>query len=236
MFGPMDIPAKLVHEPLLLKTEYDKNTILYHRELDDEIVEKKIYLKRKKSFIINPVEPTNTPKPLSTHVLIEFNHPMVVEPQSDCTIFLTFPVEIGVFLSSKKRTQLIDVFSLQPHKLSLYGNPKDGIICKYWHSNVFLSTPQLSPFIEGVIELTIRNGTTEWHEITKTVFDSYLMKIFYNNEMVCLKGEMKISDKGMAETGFIKEPLIQGMKQSIEVYSLSKLNIMQTAFVMEYGL
>lgn len=65
----------------------------------------------------------------------------------------------------------------------------------------YLLAPQITPFVQGVIELTIQNDTSDWHEITKAVFDSYLMKIFYNNEMVSMKGEMKISDTGMAETG-----------------------------------
>ena len=236
IFGQIGIPATWSQGPLLLKTTYDEKTIRYCRKLEDETVEKKIVLKRETKFIINPVEPVNTPKPLTTHLLIELDHPVVIEPQSDCTLFLTCPVEFGVFINDRNKNRLIDVFSLEPQKYTLYGNPKDGVICRYWRSEVHLSLPAVSPYVNGVMELSIINDTPYWSEISRAVFDSYLMTLFYNDEMILMKGNMKIVDKEVAETGFENGLPGQGMEQSIELYSLSKLNIIKTVFVMEHGL
>ncbi len=236
MFGPLEIPDSLTYDQLYLKTEYDKKEVLYYRKLYEEAIEKNITGKRKRKLIINPIEPTNIPKPLTNFLLIELENPLLVEPSSSDTIYLTFPLEIGVFIVGSKKSRLIDAFSLSLQKYTLYGEPKEGIICKYWHSTTHHTMPNPSPVIEGVIELSIKNNTTHWSEITKVVFDSYLMKLFYNDEMVSMKGNMRISDKDIALTGFEKVPLIQGMKPSMEVYTLSKLNLTYTTFSMEYGL
>ena len=103
MFGATKLPATIEHDNLLIKIECDTTSISYHRHLYGETTEKIISIKQKNSLIINPIKPTNTPEPISSHLMIEFDTPVVIEPQSNCSVFLTFPLEIGVFLENKKK-------------------------------------------------------------------------------------------------------------------------------------
>lgn len=236
MFGTHEIPVYLEHKNLVLKVSYDKNTIAYFRQIGDETIEKHISVKRKKNLIINPVEPINTPESITPYLLIEFDHPVILEPQSNYTIYLTFPIEIGIFIQNEKKHKVIDVFALEPQKYTLYGEPTGGIICKFWHSRVHQSLPMVTPLVEGVLGLTINNASPEWEEINKAIFNAYGMKLFYDDELVFMKGKMKIKDERVAETGFEKAPFKDGMKNSIEIYSTTKFSIVSAGYVMEFGL
>ena len=237
MFGLVDLPFIIENETLNLQIKFDDGKIIYYRKLHDDVVEKRICPKDKWSLLINPVEPTNIPKNIAQYLLIEFDKPIVVAPKSDCTIFLTFPVETGIFIASHKISQLIDIFSLVPQKYTLYGEPNGGIICKYWKSEVYLTElPEVSLLEKGIVMLKITNDTINWTEISKTVFYSYNMIIYFNNEKVVMKAKMKITDKEVAETRFDKEPYEKGMHRSIELYNYSKLNLTHSSFIMEYGL
>jgi len=238
MLGPLKTPGNLEYKGLSLQTTTDGDTIVYERRLDGKSVKKRILAKPGKHLIINPVEPTNTPAPISNHLLIELDCPVILPPRSSRVLFLTFPVEIGVFIKSKNKNQLVDVFAFSPNKFTLYGNEDISVslVCKYWRSMVYLSIPTVSPLAEGVMELTINNTSDCWNEVTKVVFNSYHMALFYNEAMIFMKGNMKITDKGLAQTSFEKTIKRVGMTRSLELYSLSKLNIASNAFVMELGL
>ncbi len=236
MFGTIDVPASIDMEPLHLKLDPIKGAVAYHRSLADDVVDKKILMKRKKSFFVNPVEPTSTPASICTHVLLDLEQPVVIEPQSDCSVHLTFPLEIGVFVAGRKTRKLIDVFSLTPQKYTLYGQPTGGLICRYWRSGVHMSLPEAEKTKEGILDLNIVNDTVNWCQITKTVFSAYHMKLFFNDEMVFMKGRMKVVDTITAETRIEKTSNRAGMKSSVEIHSLSKLSIATSAFTMEHGL
>lgn len=236
MFGEIKLPTTIEHDNLLIKIDSDKSSMNYHRNIDGRKTDKIISIKQKNSLIINPIEPTNTPEPISSHLLIDFDTSIVIEPQSNCSVFLTFPLEIGVFLENKKKHQMLDVFAFRPQKFTLYGEPTGGVICKYWPSAIHTTVPKVEPYMEGILELVIQNKSTDWHEITKAVFNAYHMKLFYQDDMVFMKGLMKILERDIAETSFEKKKPQETMKNCLEVYKLSKLKITSTSYTMESGL
>ncbi len=236
MFEPLDIPATWSHGPLMLEATVDNEMIRYCRQFEDKTVKKQMSIKETAKLVINPVEPVNTPKPVAAHLLVELDHPVVIEPQSDCTIFITCPVELGVFISGNGNNQLVDVFSFEPQKYTLYGTPYNGFICRYWRSDVSSSLPVVSPYVRSVMELRIINNTPHWSEVSRAVFSSYHMTLFYNDEMIFSKGTMKIVDQEIAATEFENAVPGKEMTQSISLYSPSKLNLIKTAFLMEHGL
>ncbi|VEN73496.1 conserved hypothetical protein [Candidatus Desulfarcum epimagneticum] len=236
MFGPFKIPGTLEMGDLKLEVARGENHIFYRRRLLGEEVEKKISAKGKKEFIIHPTPPIRTPKNISNHLMIDFERPLVIEPKSACSVFLTFPLEIGVFAEARKKIRLLDVFSLGPPKYALYGEPTGGIICRSWSSEVHFSSPEALPFVEGVMELAIVNHTSEWTETANAVFDSKSMKIFHSPDRAVMKAHMKLRDKGTAETGFAKKARPRGMKRSLEIRNESRLKIAPGSFVMEFGL
>jgi hypothetical protein len=235
MYRYYDAPFKIVKEGITLTLEQEGERLLYRSVYADKKVEK-ILLTSTGKVLINPVEPLNKPKELTSYLLIEFDRTLVVAPGSTKRIFVTYPIEIGVFIAGSNQFEIIDILTLVKQKFTLYGDPRSGVICKYWRSEVYSSIPPVDPLHEGVIELSITNTTTGWIEVTKAIFNAYGMKIYYNDDRVSMKATMKIMSGRSAETDFVDAPLEEGMKKSLELYTVRRLPVVATKFVMEVGL
>lgn len=235
MFGTHAIPLSLKNEEFSILIEKEGGLLVYKREAGKE-KKGKIILGDEKKIIINPVEPLNQPKELSPYLDIEFERTLTIEPGSNRKIFLKFPLEIGVFLFEKNTFDVLDIFTLTKPKFTLYGDPHNGIICRYWRSDIFSSPPPLEYYCEGVMELTLTNTGAEWEEVSKAIFNAYGMKIYYNDKMVAMKAEMKVMSQSAAETAFFDSPLKKGMKKALELYEARKIPITTTKFMMREGI
>ena len=111
IFGLHDVPLRIDREGIALSVERMEGGLLYKRECMDEGVEK-FLLSSDSKILINPVEPVNKPKELTPHFLIEFERSVFIEPSARRTVFVKFPVEIGVFVHGKKDFQILDVLTL----------------------------------------------------------------------------------------------------------------------------
>jgi len=235
MFGQYDIPIRIEQEGITVSVQKEGENVFYMRECLGESVEK-ILIAGSGKLLLNPVEPVNKPTTLPSHLLIEFEKTMQVEPKGTMNIFLTFPVEIAVFMPSNEEFEVIDAFTLARQKFTLYGDPINGVICKYWKSRIYTAEPSLNRIQEGIVGLTITNTTTGWVEVTKAVFNAYGMKIFYDDEKLSIKANMKLKVGGSAETECMNEPLVEGMTKSLEMYTVRKLSVTKKNFIMESGL
>jgi hypothetical protein len=235
MFGQYDIPIRIEQEGIMVSVQKEGESILYTRECLGESVEK-ILVAGSGKLLLNAVEPVNKPKALASHLLIEFANTLQVEPKGTMNIFLAFPVEIAVFMPSNEEFEVIDTFTLARQKFTLYGDPINGVICKYWKSRIYTAEPSLNPIEEGLIELAVTNTTTSWVEVTKTVFNAYGMKIYYDDKRMSMKANMKLKGGGSAETECMDEPLVAGMTKSLEMYTVRKLSVIKQKFIMEFGL
>lgn len=235
LYGYHKIPLKLKEQDISLTINREGNVFVYRRECGNEKIEK-ILMAGDSRILINPVEPLNKPKDITSYLCVEFKKSVVVEPKIAKAIYLTFPVEIGVFIAKKKYFEPLDVLTVAKQKFTLYGDPRTGTLCKYWQSEVYLSAPDVNPLCEGVIELSITNSDSEWAEVTKSIFNAYGMRLYYDNQLVCMKAYMKISNSLTAEVEFIDSPLKKEMKKSIELYTAKKLHVVSPKFVMREGL
>ena len=235
MFGCYDIPFELEKEGIAVSIEQAGKGLVYRSACAGARMEKILLTQTGKVFI-NPVEPLNKPKELTPNLLIEFEKALLIEPEATREIVITYPIEIGVLISTKTAVEVLDIFTLVRQKLTLYGDPRSGAICKYWLSNVYSSVPAINPLYEGIIELSITNTTKKWVKVTKVVFNAYGMKIYYRDDLVAMKASMKIMQGNIAETDFFDAPLEPGMKKSLELYSVRKLAVMTTKYIMEAGL
>ena len=235
MFGQYDIPIRIEQEGIRVSVKKEGESILYTRECLGESVEK-ILVAGSGKLLLNAVEPVNKPKALASYLLIEFANTLQVEPKGTMNIFLAFPVEIAVFMPSNEEFEVIDAFTLARQKFTLYGDPINGVICKYWKSSIYTAEPSLNPIEEGIIGLTITNTTTGWVEVTKAVFNAYGMKIYCDDKRVSMKANMNLKGGVSAETEFMDEPLVEGMAKSIEMYTVRKLSVSKKKFIMEFGL
>lgn len=246
MYGRYNPPFSIEQEEIAISVEKIGEQWIYRRALGTEKVEK-IILGDEKRLIINPVEPLNTPKEITPNLLIEFEKTLLLAGGAKRKIFLTFPIEIGVFIADKedKNLQLLDVMSLVRQKFTLYGEVSNGVICKHWKSQIYSISPSPNPLQEGVIELTLRNASSDWASISKVVFSAYGMKLYYAGD-VFMRARMDILNRNTAETGFelqhisgeIKSsPLkdFKARKEAFGVYSLQKLGFVPLKFYMGGG-
>ena len=216
-----------------IRIEEEGNAFRYIREGKEQ--KERIILSRNGRIIVNPVEPVNLPKEITNFMQLKLKEPAISEPKSSMEVYLTFPIEIGVFLAAKKNVDILDIFSLNNPKFSLYGNPRNGIICRYWESSVFSTIPKVDLKKEGILKLRIKNESSEWAEIRNAVFDIYGMKIYFDDEKVASRATMSLENPRVAETNFITKPLAEGMKKALELYTARKIPMVGKKFVMEWG-
>ena len=205
----------------------------YTRECKGSRIEKNL-ASDVENIIINPVEPVNLPDGLTRHLEIVFN-PVVVRPGDQQVVYLTFPIETGVFLESGGNYDVLDIFTLVPTKYSLYGLPESGCITKWYQSGVHLEIPETNPLMEGVMELTVRNSGTAWVEVSRAVFQDTSMHLYYG-DIVSMTAVMEIWNPKLAETSVLRRPVKEDLVAGIELYTAKKIPIVQrSGYLMEQG-
>jgi len=108
MFGDYDIPLRFAEDGFSLSVErMEEVLLLYRRECGDEKAEKILPVSTEK-IILNPIEPLNKPKKLTSNLLIEFETTLVVELGATQQIYVKYPLEIGVFISRRRNLQKLN--------------------------------------------------------------------------------------------------------------------------------
>ena len=258
MYGSHTLPFSISNEEIELSFHKDAEFVRYNREytdshygkltltnVDERTLTKTKYFEDKEGsalllagdeILIHPIEPLNKPLYVSNYLEISFEEKILIFPKAQEKIFLTFPIEIGIFVPYKKKEKLIDIITFSKQKYTLYGPLNQGFICRYWESGVHRSAPECNPLVEGVVELSIKNDTGETLEVGKVVFNSPGMKIYFNTDSVSMKASMKLLSKSLAETSFRDEPLIKGMKKAIEFYPEKNIPMVSKKMLMEWGI
>lgn len=235
LYGYHNIPFDIQEEGITLHAKSEKDSLHYIREFNEEKIEKLILTKNQK-ILINPIEPLHMPREITPYLLVKPENPIVIEPKTRRSIYMKFPIEIGVFIIGAEEYNVLDIMTLVRQKLTLYGEIRGGVICKFWKSEIFDSIPQVDPIKEGVMELTINNTTARWHEITQPVFNAYGMKLYYHDKTVSMRAGLKIYTGGIGETEFFDTPIYKGMSKSIELYTARMIPVKSPKFIMEWGL
>jgi len=233
-WGPHNVPVKLNFEGISLALEKNEAGMHYRRESMGEMLEKML-LAEKGRFFLSPVEPFHKPVGISTHLLVEFARPLLLEPRVSRNIMVTFPLELACAVVRKQTgDQVLDIFSLSPVKFTLYGSIRNGLICRYWKSSIYRKIPAVDPVREGVMEIKAQNASGRWAEIRKIAFSAQGMKIYFNPYLVSLKASVKIINDYTAETSFFDEPLRKGMDKALEQF-VPRLIGLPAKTIMEDG-
>jgi len=236
MYGEYDPPVKLRKAGLSLELGRAGEFWYYTRKFRDAVVEQDLSFSRGK-LIVNPVEPVNLPRKICSYLFIDLKKPMILGPKEKVKFYVKFPIEIGVILSSGKTFRHLDVFSYVPVKYTLYGVVRRGVICRYWMSDIYEKAPKTEILKEGVMEVRAINNSIQWVDLRQMVFSAHGMKIYYDDKLVSMRANVKISSEDLGETSILDEPLEKGMKKSIEIFMTKKLpGIQQEKFIMDEGL
>ena len=138
-------------------------------------------------------------------------------------------------MSIKKNQNTIDIFTLTSPKYTLYGDPRSGVICKYYESDIHSSPPNVYVLQEGILELNLLNRSPEWTEVKKVVLDAHSMHIYYNHDMAFMRAEMEVQTPTAAETGCIDSPYSDEMEKSMQLFLPKKLPMGTNRFMMREG-
>lgn len=234
VFGVYDYSFQWEDDRVSLGIDKKDSLYVYHRQTRSESIEK-ILGSRRARIIVNPVEPLNLPQEITRYLEFHFT-PIVIPSESEQRIYLTFPVEIGVFLQDRRGFNAIDIFSFAPQKYSLYGSPDEGVITRHVESEVFDRLPALvDPLATGVMELTIKNSARSWVEVTRAVFDNVSLNIYYG-DFVAMKGRMEVYSRTLAETTTLAEPFREGMKAAVQLFTARQIVLAEGQnFLMDLG-
>jgi len=233
LFGAYDFPFRYESDPLSLAIEEDGGFLRYSRRCCGTTV-RKILGTRQGRAVISPVEPINLPQEVTPYLEVRFT-PVACEPDSVQTLYLTFPVEIGVFLEARGSYDVLDIFTLTSPKYSLYGTPVEGIITRYHESDVFPGIPEIDLVREGVLSLTIRNSSRGWVEVSRVVMDCSGFVLFCG-DMVSLTARMEVLSRDLADVRIGDQPLCEGMFPATLLARARMRFIPETLpFMMEYG-
>ena len=218
-WGPHKIPINFSFEDINLALEKRENRIHYKRVCNGECFEKTVLAEKGRLFI-SPVEPFHKPVGISTHLLVEFTQPLLLEPRASRNIMVTFPLELASVIAQRQDSgKVLEIFSLSPAKFTLYGSIRSGLICRYWKSEVYNKLPLVNQVREGVMEINVQNTSGKWAEIKKAAFSAQGMKIYFNAHLVSLKASVRIISDYSAETTFVDQPLRKGMRKALEQFT-----------------
>ena len=234
MFGRYETPFSFRAPDLFIGLQDSGPSQLYVRECRGTRVEK-ILAQKNNTLIINPVEPVNLPEEITHYLEIAFC-PVVLPAGAQMKIFLTFPVEIGVFIENDGIVSVLDIFSLTSARYSLYGIPSTGLITRWYSSEVHHTIPATDPLKEGVLCLTLNNRSSSAAEVARIVLESYGMCLFYGDR-VGMTATMDIRSPALAETTFAAVSSPGCENRSIDLYAARKYVVVpRKTFMMESGM
>ena len=225
---------KIEEEGLSITAERRDGSIIYTRDHNGERVEKVVFT-TSDTITISPVEPVNIPKEITPFLLVELERPMAIEPGAKGKCYLKFPIEFGVFVTKGKEHETLDILTLTSSKFTLYGSVETGKICKYWKSGISSKIPSVDMIREGVLRLDFINKTDQWIDVSKVVFNAYGMKIYYGSSFVSIVAEIQILSDLEADISFSNKAVKKGMKKALELYTLTKFQLIPLKFTMREG-
>ncbi len=161
-------------------TEKNRKIFEYLRKSPDG--EKRLYLSGKGNLLIEPFPPVFLPKKITSFILLDFESDIVLEPSGTSAFYTSFPVETGVMVSGKNDIELLDVFSNEKPKYTLYGSVEQGIICRYFKTGVGFEPEENSG--KAVALITIKNRYREWVNVSRVVIDCSSLSLFYKEEKI----------------------------------------------------
>lgn len=216
-YGFFDFDFKFENEKFTLEFEKEFKSFKYTRSTSSANKKiTRINYDELDSIIIQPSEPLLLDFP-KTHLLIEFVHPLQLVPNSELFGFIEFPISISTIINVHQKNLALDIFHLNPVKFALYGNPHNGLICRYWKTEFFTTPFKPKLFETGLLEIEIQNLTSNLVNLTKLVFDFSHILIYYDDNQAKASSRAKIQSESYCETEFIKPINIEGFKQTFDL-------------------
>ena len=188
-YGSYEILDKL--ELKLPKTEItiekkEDRFSYYRKNSENKELKKSIPGKKDKIRIeIAPILPLNLPaKKTNELMFLRLEESIFVKKNSTASIFVQFPVEIGVFVvNSDNSKDFFDCFTCEPmhSRFALYGTPENGKLCMYGKVALLEESEKPEPYIFAKMKVTITNKLNKGASVGKLVFPLTHHNIYYRD-------------------------------------------------------
>lgn len=170
----------------------------------------------------------------TTLILLHFEEPLTILPNSSVELFTTIPIAISIIFSENGKIVPLDLLHLAPVKFTLYGNAHKGKICRYWKTNFFFNPVEADFLRTCALNLNISNSFAGIVKLTKLVFDFAYLEIIYSGCYCFSNAKVKILSENIAETEFSPPAYIEGFTQSYDLLPTKKFS--SPKFLMEFGI
>ena len=197
-----------------------------------------------KTFYLQPIEPLNLPDNVTDFIEIEFKE-ITIEPEGKAVVFLTIPIEIGVFLEARNgERNLLDIITFCHPKFSLYGAASRGVITRFHKSEVYAMPPSVENYKEGLLRLEIENDTDEWATVGRVVIYQKGLNLYYDETTVSASAKMIIRTHDVADVVGIDQPIREEMTESVQVFEQRRTTpfcniegaLLDSTFTMDMGM
>ncbi|MCE4607233.1 MAG: DUF432 domain-containing protein [Desulfurococcales archaeon] len=148
----------------------------------------------------------------SEALMIRLKEPVYVTPNYTAIFYLEAPFDIVVY---DEDGEIIDIFTMENPKYSLYGDPNNGVVCRYGKSSVHVSEEDV-PLTRGVLPVKVRNSFNTTLKVTLIVIPYRLLKTYYsqNGRVYYSVAKVELEDKNRAVVYASKEAPRKGLRQS----------------------
>jgi hypothetical protein len=242
VFGEFSAPYRYEGGGLSLSLEMREGHYEYRRELAGEQVVKSISVGLSR-LLVHPLNPFPLDFNAASHLEVEFP-PLIMEAGATETIYLTFPIEVGVFVEGLRETEVLDIFSADPPKFSLYGPPRRGVITRFARSRRQREIPAVDGLRDGILKLSIQNTLNEWAGVSRVVMHEADIHLSMG-EFAGMVAMMRITGRGVAEVQGIDRPLKGGMRRAHDLFTAKRIlqlgaasripGVERKGFIMEEG-
>lgn len=234
MYGTYRGDVSLSYDGITLETRTEGGLVSYRRTCNGEVVEK-VLATPPEALLVHPVPPLYLPKAVARHLEVSFP-PVVVGPGEEAIIYLTFPLETGVFAGTAGSYDVLDIFSKQKAKYTQYGSGNGGKIARWCESRVSPSPPGIDCHSGAVLELSVRNQSRSFTEVRRAVFEDTTIYLYFDKDTVFMTGIMEVFSDTVAETRTLKKPPREGMQNALPPFAARNLlPVEKGRFMMEFG-
>lgn len=160
-----------------------KDKFLYNRKSHDTLIEKLLSIRTPDlEMEAVPTLPLYVPSYKTDYMFMRLSKPVFVSRNSSTEVFVSIPIEIGLFFTGSEMREYFDVFACEPRgsKYALYGQPDHGKICKFATVTPHAIEKETLSYVEGRLKIIIDNELDIGISLGKIVFPIRDHEVYYN--------------------------------------------------------
>ena len=158
----------------------------YMRRGPGGVVEKLISVRTPNLEIeIVTTHPIFTPSYKTDYLFLRLSKQVFVSRESTTDLFLTVPIEIGLFFTGSEIREYFDIFSCEQanSRYALYGQPELGRLCKFARVEPCTSWAEPVPYVYGRLKVVIKNEMGVGTSIGRIVFPIRDHDVYYSGNL-----------------------------------------------------